>query len=108
MIFLKCLIGLLAITVLFQIFMLTSTIQEANSAQKINSTAVHTSSAQKNATSAASQLINVNGTLDRGNSLFLLGKYKEAITYYDKALATEPYFLPALESKADTLNKLGN
>ena len=50
--------------------------------------------------SAGAQITNtssISELIDKGNSLFFLGRYEEAITWYDKALAVEP-------ENVDTLN----
>ena len=44
---------------------------------------------------------------DKGNSLFYLGKYEEAITWYDKALEVYPNYTNALYDKGTALAYLG-
>jgi tetratricopeptide (TPR) repeat protein len=36
-----------------------------------------------------------------------LGKYEEAITWFDKALEIDPHFIDAMYNKADALGELG-
>ena len=45
---------------------------------------------------------------NKGDALNSLGKYKEAITYFDKALAIDPKYKDALSGKGQALYKLGN
>jgi tetratricopeptide (TPR) repeat protein len=45
---------------------------------------------------------------DKGDSLNDLGRYEEAITYYDKALSIEPNDILALSNKGIALDDLGN
>jgi tetratricopeptide (TPR) repeat protein len=46
-------------------------------------------------------------TLDnKGFALYSLGKYNEAIIYYDKSLAIDPNYTTALNNKALALLKL--
>ena len=47
-----------------------------------------------------------NSILDEGNRLFLQGKLKEAITYYDKILNNNPKHLSSLNNKGYALSKL--
>ena len=47
-----------------------------------------------------------NPILDEGNRLFLNGKYREAITCYDKILNTDPKNLSSLNNKGYALSKL--
>ena len=37
-----------------------------------------------------------------------LGNHAEAVVYYDKALATNPRYIPALTEKGYFLDKIGN
>ncbi|MEK0346657.1 MAG: tetratricopeptide repeat protein, partial [Nitrosopumilus sp.] len=46
-----------------------------------------------------------NSILDEGNRLFLQGKLKEAITYYDKILNDNPEHLSSLNNKGFALSK---
>ena len=62
----------------------------------------------------SSTAANTNSTLDevavlnsKGVSLFNLGKYEEAIAYYDKALTVDPNYATALSNKGSALNELG-
>ncbi len=48
----------------------------------------------------------INSTLDEGNRLFLQGKLKDAITYYDKILSDNPQHLSSLNNKGYALSKL--
>jgi tetratricopeptide (TPR) repeat protein len=43
----------------------------------------------------------------RGDNLYVAGKYQEAITYYDKALAIDPKYAGSLNGKAKALISLG-
>ena len=45
--------------------------------------------------------------IDKGNELFDEEKYEEAITYYDKALATQPNSIEALQNKGVALYNSG-
>ena len=45
--------------------------------------------------------------IDKGNELFDEGKYDQAITYYDKALATDSNDIEALNDKGAALANLG-
>jgi tetratricopeptide (TPR) repeat protein len=56
---------------------------------------------QNNKTITSAPLIEI------GNALYRLGKYNEAITYYDKALAINPNDVNALDYKGAALTKLG-
>ena len=47
-----------------------------------------------------------NSILDEGNRLFLHGKLREAITYYDKILNDNPEHLSSLNNKGYALSKL--
>ncbi len=47
-----------------------------------------------------------NSILDEGNRLFLQGKLKDAITYYDKILNNNPEHLSTLNNKGYSLRKL--
>ena len=47
-----------------------------------------------------------NSILDEGNRLFLQGKLREAITYYDKILDENPRHLSSLNNKGYALSKL--
>jgi tetratricopeptide (TPR) repeat protein len=47
-----------------------------------------------------------NSILDEGNRLFLQGKLREAITYYDKILDENPKHLSSLNNKGYALSKL--
>ena len=47
-----------------------------------------------------------NSILDEGNRLFLQGKLKDAITYYDKILNDNPEHLSSLNNKGYALSKL--
>jgi tetratricopeptide (TPR) repeat protein len=52
---------------------------------------------------------NMTGTyIDKGIALGSLGNYTGAIEYYDKALAIDPHFVPALTGKSIALYNLGN
>jgi len=48
----------------------------------------------------------VNSILDEGNRLFLQGKFREAIIYYDKILDENPNHLSSLNNKGYALSKL--
>jgi len=48
----------------------------------------------------------VNSILDEGNRLFLQGKLREAIIYYDKILDENPRHLSSLNNKGYALSKL--
>ena len=48
----------------------------------------------------------INSILDEGNRLFLQGKLKEAIVYYDKILNENPLHLSSLNNKGYALSKL--
>jgi tetratricopeptide (TPR) repeat protein len=43
---------------------------------------------------------------DKGFDLNSLGRYSEAITYYDKALAIDPNYKVAQDNKAASIKKL--
>lgn len=45
--------------------------------------------------------------IEKGNSFSNLGRYNEAITYYDKALAIDPKQAEALYNKGAMLGNLG-
>jgi tetratricopeptide (TPR) repeat protein len=45
--------------------------------------------------------------VNKGTSLFSLGKYKEAITCYDEAIRLDPKNSIAWSNKGDSLKKLG-
>jgi tetratricopeptide (TPR) repeat protein len=45
--------------------------------------------------------------LNKKNALLNLGKYAEAIIYYDKALAIDPNDKDALTAKDNALSKMG-
>ena len=47
-----------------------------------------------------------NSILDEGNRLFLQGKLKEAIEYYDKILSEDPNNVSSLNNKGYALSKL--
>ena len=44
---------------------------------------------------------------NKGNALYSLGKYQEAIRYYDDVLAISPNDVDTLNNKGNTLGKLG-
>ncbi len=48
----------------------------------------------------------INSVLDEANRLFLLGKFQEAISYYDKILEENPNHLGCLNNKGYALSKL--
>jgi len=48
----------------------------------------------------------INSILDEGNRLFLQGKLKEAIAYYNKILNDYPEHLSSLNNKGYALSKL--
>ena len=48
----------------------------------------------------------INSILDEANRLFLLGKFQEAISYYDKILEENPNHLGCLNNKGYALSKL--
>ena len=50
------------------------------------------------------QFNDVDKLIERGNTSFDLGRYEEAIVYYDRALEIEPDNQNALDSKRNTLN----
>ena len=43
----------------------------------------------------------------KGNALSQLGKYQEALIWYDKALAIDPKHVRALNGKGNALSQLG-
>ncbi|MGC2575403.1 MAG: tetratricopeptide repeat protein [Candidatus Nitrosopolaris sp.] len=45
---------------------------------------------------------------NKGDALNGLGKYKEDVTYFDKALSIDPNYKDALSGKGQALYKLGN
>ena len=47
-----------------------------------------------------------NSILDEGNRLFLQGKFKDAITYYDKIIDEDPQHVSSLNNKGYALSKL--
>jgi Tfp pilus assembly protein PilF len=53
-------------------------------------------------------LSNVSALLSRGDIFYDQGNYKQAIQYYDNALAIDPNYKYALYGKGDSLNSLGN
>ncbi|MCD6036432.1 MAG: hypothetical protein K0S67_316 [Nitrososphaeraceae archaeon] len=48
-----------------------------------------------------------NDLISKGTDVYDLGKYQEALEYYDKALAIDPNYDVALYSKGSALSKLG-
>ena len=52
--------------------------------------------------------MNYHTLYDKGDALNSLGKYKEAVTYLDKALAIDPKYEDALYYKGRVLYDLGN
>ena len=46
--------------------------------------------------------------IGKGYALDNLGNHTEAVVYYDKALATDPRYIPDLTNKANFLDKIGN
>lgn len=59
---------------------------------------------------AQGQLVTTNATAvhyDRGNSLFQLGRYRDAVASYDKALALSPGFADAINNRSIASAKLG-
>ena len=44
---------------------------------------------------------------NKGVTLSNLGKYEEAITWFDKTLEINPHFVNAMYNKADALGELG-
>ena len=50
----------------------------------------------------------INSILDEANRLFILCKFQEAISYYDKILEENPNHLGCLNNKGYALSKLKN
>jgi tetratricopeptide (TPR) repeat protein len=46
--------------------------------------------------------------IGKGYALDKLGNHTQAVSYYDKAMATDPRYIPALTEKGDFLEKIGN
>ena len=46
--------------------------------------------------------------IGKGYALDNLGNHTEAVVYYDKALVTDPRYIPDLTNKANFLDKIGN
>jgi tetratricopeptide (TPR) repeat protein len=49
---------------------------------------------------------NIYALNGKGNALYGLGKYQDAITYYDRALAIDPNFVTASSNKQLALDML--
>lgn len=49
----------------------------------------------------------LNTLFNKDLALSHLGRYEEAITYYDKALAIDPNYVDVLNNKGVSLDKLG-
>ncbi len=51
--------------------------------------------------------VQIDELIEKGNDYYNQSNYNESITYYDKALAIDPYYLRALNNKGNALGELG-